>query len=303
MIARQSYLFNIVAQEFGMEKFFTHYDSMSEITQLIVSSIWFSFIVRLLFLLLFLKIADIIIAKIKMHVLKKAVTVEAKKQLLTIFELIRNIVYFLLTTMFVLAFLGKIGIDVRPFLATAGVAGLAIGFASKRFIEDLIQGLIIISSGQVRIGDYVQIAGLEGTVEKIDMKMVTLRSSNGNVHFIRNGLIEIITNFTRDYSVALMDLGVSYDENPDRVMDVLKDIFYNQLMKNPEMEKRIISDIDVQGLTKFDDSAIIIRTVIRTRTKEQWAVQREFNKLILQKFKEENIEIPYPYRTIIMKQQ
>lgn len=303
MIARQSYLFNIVTQEFGMEKFFTHYDSMSEITQLIVSSIWFSFIVRLLFLLLFLKIADIIIAKIKMHVLKKAVTVEAKKQLLTIFELIRNIVYFLLTTMFVLAFLGKIGIDVRPFLATAGVAGLAIGFASKRFIEDLIQGLIIISSGQVRIGDYVQIAGLEGTVEKIDMKMVTLRSSNGNVHFIRNGLIEIITNFTRDYSVALMDLGVSYDENPDRVMDVLKDIFYNQLMKNPEMEKRIISDIDVQGLTKFDDSAIIIRTVIRTRTKEQWAVQREFNKLILQKFKEENIEIPYPYRTIIMKQQ
>lgn len=286
-----------------MGKFFTHYDSMSEITQLIVSSIWFSFIVRLLFLLLFLKIADIIIAKIKMHVLKKAVTVEAKKQLLTIFELIRNIVYFLLTTMFVLAFLGKIGIDVRPFLATAGVAGLAIGFASKRFIEDLIQGLIIISSGQVRIGDYVQIAGLEGTVEKIDMKMVTLRSSNGNVHFIRNGLIEIITNYTRDYSVALMDLGVSYDENPDRVMDVLKDIFYNQLMKNPEMEKRIISDIDVQGLTKFDDSAIIIRTVIRTRTKEQWAVQREFNKLILQKFKEENIEIPYPYRTIIMKQQ
>lgn len=286
-----------------MEKFFTHYDSMSEITQLIVSSIWFSLIVRILFLLLFLKIADIVIAKIKMHVLKKAVTVEAKKQLLTIFELIRNIVYFLLTTMFVLAFLGKIGIDVRPFLATAGVAGLAIGFASKRFIEDLIQGLIIISSGQVRIGDYVQIAGLEGTVEKIDMKMVTLRSSNGNVHFIRNGLIEIITNFTRDYSVALMDLGVSYDENPDRVMDVLKDIFYNQLMKNPEMEKRIISDIDVQGLTKFDDSAIIIRTVIRTRTKEQWAVQREFNKLILQKFKEENIEIPYPYRTIIMKQQ
>lgn len=286
-----------------MGKFFTHYDSISEITQLIASSIWFSLIVRILFLLLFLKIADIVIAKIKMHVLKKAVTVEAKKQLLTIFELIRNIVYFLLTTMFVLAFLGKIGIDVRPFLATAGVAGLAIGFASKRFIEDLIQGLIIISSGQVRIGDYVQIAGLEGTVEKIDMKMVTLRSSNGNVHFIRNGLIEIITNFTRDYSVALMDLGVSYDENPDRVMDVLKDIFYNQLMKNPEMEKRIISDIDVQGLTKFDDSAIIIRTVIRTRTKEQWAVQREFNKLILQKFKEENIEIPYPYRTIIMKQQ
>lgn len=303
MIARQSYLFNIVTQEFGMGKFFTHYDSISEITQLIVSSIWFSLIVRILFLLLFLKIADIVIAKIKMHVLKKAVTVEAKKQLLTIFELIRNIVYFLLTTMFVLAFLGKIGIDVRPFLATAGVAGLAIGFASKRFIEDLIQGLIIISSGQVRIGDYVQIAGLEGTVEKIDMKMVTLRSSNGNVHFIRNGLIEIITNFTRDYSVALMDLGISYDENPDRVMGVLKDIFYNQLMKNPEMEKRIISDIDVQGLTKFDDSAIIIRTVIRTRTKEQWAVQREFNKLILQKFKEENIEIPYPYRTIIMKKQ
>lgn len=197
--------------------------------------------------------------------------------------------------------MGKIGIDVKPFLATAGVAGLAVGFASKRFIEDLIQGLLIITSGQIRIGDYVEIAGKTGTVEKIDIKIVTLRSTDGNVHYIRNGLIEIITNYTRDYSVALLDLGVGYNENPDRVMEILKDIFYNQLKQNPQISSKIISDIDIQGLTQFSDSSIIIRCIIKTHPKEQWAVQREFNKLILQRFKEENIEIPYPYRNVIMK--
>lgn len=280
---------------------FSEYSSLiTQVGTQIIHSIWFSLCIRFLFLLLFLKVTDIIINKIQTKIAQKADSHEAKKQVVTIFALIRNVIFFIWTTLFTLAFLGKIGIDVQPFLATAGVAGLAVGFASKRFIEDLIQGLIIISSGQIRIGDYVEIAGKSGTVEKIDIKMVTLRSIEGNVHYIRNGLIEIITNYTRDYSVAMLDIGVGYDENPDNVINVLKDIFNNQLKQNPNMKAKIISDIEILGLNELASSSIIIRCLIKTLPKEQWAVQREFNKLILQRFKEENIEIPYPYQNTII---
>lgn len=200
----------------------------------------------------------------------------------------------------VLAFLGKLGVDVRPMLATAGVAGLAVGFAAKRFLEDLIVGIIIIMTGQIRMGDYVEIAGKSGTVENIDIKLVTLRDINGNIHYIRNGLIDIITNYSRDYSYALFDMGVSYDSDPDNVMAVLKDIFDNELKTQPQMAEKIISDIELIGLDRFEDSSIVIRVRIKTHPKQQWAVQREFNKLILKRFKEENIEIPYPYRSVLL---
>jgi len=267
----------------------------------VLASIWFSFLFRLVVLLIILKIAEIIITKIKLRILSKTNDIEAIKQIKTIFRLIHNIINFLLVSLAILAFLGKIGVDVKPLLATAGVAGLAVGFASKRFLEDIIVGIIIITSGQIRMGDYVEIAGKEGSVENIDLKLVTLRDSNGNVHYIRNGLIDIITNYTRDYSYALLDLGVSYDEDPDNVMAVMKDIFYNQLKANPEFAPKILDDIELQGLKEFADSSIVIRSRIKTLPKEQWAVQREFNKLILKKFKEENIEIPYPYQTVLLK--
>lgn len=284
-----------------MHAIFQHYDSYQEILTAVLGSIWFSFLFRLVVLLIILKIAEIIITKIKLRILSKTNDIEAIKQIKTIFRLIHNIINFLLVSLAILAFLGKIGVDVKPLLATAGVAGLAVGFASKRFLEDIIVGIIIITSGQIRMGDYVEIAGKEGSVENIDLKLVTLRDSNGNVHYIRNGLIDIITNYTRDYSYALLDLGVSYDEDPDNVMAVMKDIFYNQLKVNPEFAPKILGDIELQGLKEFADSSIVIRSRIKTLPKEQWTVQREFNKLILKKFKEENIEIPYPYQTVLLK--
>ena len=206
----------------------------------------------------------------------------------------------ILISLAILAFLGKLGVDVRPMLATAGVAGLAVGFAAKRFLEDLIVGIIIIMTGQIRMGDFVEIAGKTGTVENIDIKLVTLRDTNGNIHYIRNGLIDIITNYSRDYSYALLDMGVSYDSDPDKVMAVMKDIFDNELKTQPEMAEKIISDIELIGLERFEDSSIVIRVRIKTHPKQQWAVQREFNKLILKRFKEENIEIPYPYRSVLV---
>lgn len=282
-----------------MGKFFIGQD-LNEVYNAIVSSIWFSLVMRIIILLIILKIADVLINKISKRILSKTKDYEAKKQIETLFHLGKNIINFLLVSLAILAFLGKLGVDVRPMLATAGVAGLAVGFAAKRFLEDLIVGIIIIMTGQIRMGDYVEIAGKEGTVENIDIKLVTLRDSNGNIHYIRNGLIDIITNYSRDYSYALLDMGVSYDSDPDKVMAVMKDIFENELKPQPEIAEKILSDIELIGLDRFEDSSIVIRVRIKTLPKQQWAVQREFNKLILKRFKEENIEIPYPYRSVIL---
>ena len=282
-----------------MIKFFVERD-LSEIFNVVVSSIWFSLIMRIIILLIILRVADILIKKISFGIILKTKDYESRKQIETLFHLAKNIINFLLISLAILAFLGKLGVDVRPMLATAGVAGLAVGFAAKRFLEDLIVGIIIIMTGQIRMGDYVEIAGKSGTVENIDIKLVTLRDTNGNIHYIRNGLIDIITNYSRDYSYALLDLGVSYDSDPDRVMSVLKDIFDNELRTQPQMAEKIISDIELIGLDRFEDSSIVIRVRAKTHPKQQWAVQREFNKLILKRFKEENIEIPYPYRSILL---
>ena len=275
--------------------------SYGEIYTTVVNSLWFNLFLRIFFLFVLIKAVEIIINRIKNQILSKTKDIEAAKQIKTVLRLIHTVVNTLLAVFAILAFLGHIGVNIKPLLATAGVAGFAVGYASKRFIEDIIAGIIIITSGQIRMGDYVDIAGKEGTVENIDLKIVTLRDINGNVHYIRNGLIDIVTNYTRDYSYSLLDLGVSYDENPDRVMAVLKDIFDNQLRKNPEFAEKILDDIELQGLNSFEDSSIIIRSRIKTVTKEQWAVRREFNKLILQRFKEENIEIPYQYQNILIK--
>ncbi len=282
-----------------MENFFVGQD-LNEIYNTIVSSIWFSLIMRIIILLIILRVADVIINKVSRRILAKTRDYEARKQIETLFHLGKNIINFLLVSLAILAFLGKLGVDVRPMLATAGVAGLAVGFAAKRFLEDLIVGIIIIMTGQIRMGDYVEIAGKAGTVENIDIKLVTLRDTNGNIHYIRNGLIDIITNYSRDYSYALLDMGVSYDSDPDKVMAVLKDIFDNELKTQPEIAKKIISDIELIGLDRFEDSSIVIRVRIKTHPKQQWAVQREFNKLILKRFKEKNIEIPYPYRSVLV---
>lgn len=273
----------------------------SDIWAIMLKSIWFNVFIRIIILVVLIKIVDVIFRKLLRNVLLRTTEIEAIKQIKTLFRLLHTIINTLIAIFVILAFLGSIGVNIKPLLATAGVAGFAVGYASKRFIEDIIAGIIIITSGQIRMGDYVNIAGKEGTVENIDLKIVTLRDINGNVHYIRNGLIDVVTNYTRDYSYCLLDLGVSYNEDPERVMEVLQDIFDNQLKNNPNFSDKILDNIEIQGLNSFEDSSIIIRSRIKTVTKQQWIVGREFKKLILQRFKEENIEIPYKYQNIFIK--
>lgn len=193
--------------------------------------------------------------------------------------------------------MNKLGIDIRPILTAAGVLGVAVGFGSKRFVEDLITGLVLILEGQIRVGDVVEIAGKLGTVEKVDIKLVVLRDMSGNVHYIRNGMIDIVTNMTRDYSYYVFDIGVAYKENLDRVYEVIKELD-KDFRQNYEHKEDVYAPLELLGVDSLGDSAVVIKARYKTRPRYQWQVGRAFYKAIKDKFDEAGIEIPFPQRTL-----
>ncbi len=203
----------------------------------------------------------------------------------------------LLALIAVVSVLGELGIQATPLLAGAGVIGLAVGFGSQKLVQDIINGLFILLGDTIRVGDVVDLGGRVGVVEAISMRTVTLRAYNGDVHTIPFGTIDSITNMTRDYSFWVLDLGVGYRENVDRVVAVLHEI-EAQLRREWPWRRLILEPLEIAGLDRFGDSAVVIRGRIKTRPGEQWRVGREFNRRLKRRFDELGIEIPFPQRTV-----
>ena len=193
--------------------------------------------------------------------------------------------------------MGRYNIDIRPLLTAAGVVGVAVGFAARRFVEDIIMGIFILLEGQVRVGDFVTIDNLSGTVEKVTLKMIIIRNPNGHVHYIRNGMIGIITNHTTEYASPIIDMGVAYNSNIEQVMNVMKEVA-QKMRQDAKYSSYILEDMDILGVNEFQDSAIVVRGKIKTVASQQWFIVREYNKLIKEAFDREGIEIPFPQRDV-----
>lgn len=218
---------------------------------------------------------------------------ELKKQYQTLRQLGIYLIDAIIILFFATNILENFGVNMKPILATAGVLGVAVGFGGKKLVEDVFTGLSIILTGQLRVGDYVTVNNSTGTVEKITLTMIVIRSFNGDVHYLRNGQIDTIVNQTKDFSYPLFNLGVAYKTDVAHVMRVVRELG-TELRQNPEYEKFILSDIEVFGLNEFQDSAIIIQFRIKTTPQEQWMVKRKLNQMIKERFEQECIEIPFP---------
>ena len=218
---------------------------------------------------------------------------ERQQQLITLKTIILHAIEAIIFIIYIGNMLNLFGIDVRPILATAGVMGVAIGFGAKRFVEDVISGIIIIIEGQVRVGDYVEIGGVKGFVEKITLPLITVRSdTTGALCYIRCGYIDTIINHTMNYSYAFFEYDVAYKENVNHVFKTLYKCF-DILVSNDEFRKKVIGELDIWGLDGFKESSICIKVRIKTQPKGQWSVKREFNKIVKERFELENIEIPF----------
>ncbi len=164
-------------------------------------------------------------------------------------------------------------------------------------MRDVITGFFIILEDQIRVGDVVEIAGRAGLVERVNLRMVVLRDLEGKVHYVENGEISVVTNFTKEFSCYVFDIGVAYRENVDEVIALMKQVD-EDMRQNSELKDEILEPLEVFGLDRFADSAVVIKARYKTRTLKQWGVAREFNRRLKQKFDDNDIEIPFPHRTL-----
>ena len=251
--------------------------------------------------LILIKVIKVASNRLSSIFLKKRTDEESEKRAKTLASVIQNFLIILAIVVAAITIIGQLGIEIAPLLATAGIAGVAIGFAGQSLIKDIINGFFLLLWDQVRVGDYVQLSDKRGLVEMINLKMTIIRDFNGNVHYIPNGSIDVVTNMTKDYSRYLFEIGVAYREDVDEVIEVIKEVD-DELRKDPDFRDDILEPIDIFGLDEFADSALIIKARTTTKPLKQWRIKREFNKRLKKKFDQMDIEIPFPHRTLYIGQ-
>ena len=222
---------------------------------------------------------------------------EPSRKLKTLAPLIQTLIKVGAVFAGILVVLEQLGISTGPILTGVGIFGLAVGFASQSLIKDVINGLFILFEDSLSVGDVVTLREITGQVEKVTLRAVTIRDLSGNVHVIPNGTIDMIANMTKDYSRYVLDIGVAYRENVDVVMRLLREID-EAMRQDPVYATDMLEPIEILGLDRFEDSAVVIRARLKTRPLHQWRVGREFNRRLKTVFDERGIEMPFPQRTL-----
>jgi small conductance mechanosensitive channel len=193
--------------------------------------------------------------------------------------------------------LGELGISVAPILATAGVAGIAVGFAAQSLIKDYFNGFFLLLEDQIRQGEVVKIADVAGLVESMTLRYVRLRNFDGHVHYVPNGEIKVVVNLTREFAQSVIEIGVAYREDAEEALAVMMEV--GQAMRaDPVFGPKILADTEVIGMERWDDSAVILRVRLKVQPLEQWSVRREFLKRLKKAYDERGIEIPFPHLTV-----
>ena len=211
-----------------------------------------------------------------------------------VFSHVAVIIILLITGMLIL---GEVGISIAPILAAAGVVGIAVGFGAQTLIKDYFNGFFLLIEDQIRHGEVVEIGDRKGKVEEVTLRHVKLRDFEGSVHFVPNSSITTVTNRSRDYSYAVIDIGVAYRENIDEVYEQMRKVGA-EMRSDPEWKDEIIEELEIVGIENLADSAVIIRCRFKVMPLEQWDVRREFLYRIKKVFDAAGIEIPFPHLTL-----
>jgi len=222
---------------------------------------------------------------------------EAKKRAQTLGNILRHALLIFLSFIGILMILGELGIQLGPLLATAGIGALAIGFGAQSLVKDVISGFFIILENQYRIGDAIEVAGVSGLVESLSLRRTVLRDLEGRVHTIPNGEIKVVSNLSKEWSRSVIDVGISYKEDIDRVIDLLSEIG-RELEAQEPYRSAILEPLQILGVERFGESQLVIRVMVKTAPLKQWEVGRELRRRIKNRFDEKGIQIPFPHRML-----
>jgi moderate conductance mechanosensitive channel len=219
--------------------------------------------------------------------------IERGKRARTLGSVIRNVTTALVFGIALLMILRELGLEISPVLTGAGIVGVALGFGAQTLVRDIISGFFLILEDQVRVGDAAAINGTSGLVEAINLRTIILRDAEGTVHVFPNGAITTLANRSKEYSYYVIDVPISYDEDPERVRAVLSAVGQS-MERDDRFGPLILEPMDVMGVESFTDWAVQMKLRIKTVPLKQWEVGRELRRRILKEFAENGIEMPSP---------
>ena len=224
-------------------------------------------------------------------------TSQREQRAITLAGIFKGVFKIVIVVVAGLTILDILGINTAPLIAGAGVAGLAISFGAQNLIRDFISGFFILLENQFRVGDVIRAAGVSGQVEDMNLRITVLRDMEGVAHFIPNGEIKVVSNLAKDWSRAIVNVGVDYKEDLDRVVSVLNKVGQD-LSRDSVFGPSILEAPQVLGVESFGDSQVTLRTVTKTRPLKQWETARELRRRIKAAFDREGIEMAYPRQAI-----
>lgn len=223
-----------------------------------------------------------------------------RQQLVTLIQILEWGASLLIAGSALLMLLSTFGVDITPLLASAGIAGLAVSLGAQSLIKDLIGGFLILVENQYAVGDSIQLKDVSGQVERITLRTTYVRDINGNLYVVPNGEVRVVANMTKGWSRALVDVGVAYEEDQDRVLSVLEGIA-EAFARDPAFGPRLLGPPQVMRPLSLGDWAITVRVMVKTQPGKQWEVARELRKRINATFAQEGIAMPYPRQEVLVR--
>src|SRR5690606_11215952 len=222
---------------------------------------------------------------------------ESAKRVQTLVNLLHTLTKTILLGVVGMLLLMKLGVNIAPIIAGAGIIGLAVGFGAQELVRDVISGFFILMENQVRNGDVAIINGTGGLVEKIGLRTITLRDQSGTVHVFQNGKINTLSNMTKTWSAMVFDVAVAFKEDTDKVVQTMLAVA-EELRQDPAFGRKIIEPMEMLGVDAFGENAVIIKARIKTLPIEQWNVGREYRRRMKKAFDAAGIQIPIPHRAL-----
>lgn len=224
---------------------------------------------------------------------------ELDRRTVTIFDVVHSTGVVLIVGTAALMILTELGVPITPVLASVGFVGLAFGLGAQALVKDIISGIFILIENQYTVGDTVEISGLVGTVEDMTLRITCLRDLHGTLHIIPNGEIRIVANRSRDWSRAIVDVGITYEEDVDTALGTLKAIGA-ALVQDETVGPFLLETPVVTGVEGLDDWAVRLRIMVKTMPDQQWEVQRHLRRRIQQVFRQEGLDLAFPRRDVMV---
>ena len=279
-----------------MEAIVQLYQKFLSLYDIKILKVTFDIIKILVIAFIGIKIGDILISRFYKLQTKGKIQLPERK-IGTLMSLTKNILRYVIYFIAAASILKIFNIEMTSILAVAGIGSLAIGFGAQNLVKDVISGFFVIFEDQFGVGDYITINNFSGLVEEVGLRTSKIRDFSGDLHIIPNGEIKTVTNHTRGSMRALVNVGVPYEEDVDKITNVLKQIC-EDIKKS---RNDIIDGPSVLGITDFQDSQVLITIVAKTEPMKQWEVEREIRYRIKKVFDQEKIAFPYPHRDITIK--